>query len=55
MRANSSALVMQDRRRLGHDGRPLGIGLVPPGLEASRGGRDLGLEFLVGQFLERLQ
>ena len=35
VRANSSALFVQDRRRFGDDRRPLGIGLVPPGLEAS--------------------
>jgi hypothetical protein len=31
-------LRMHDRRGLGHDDRALGIGLVPPGLEAGRGG-----------------
>ena len=35
--------------------RPLGIRLAPPDLVAGRGGRNLALEFLVGEFLERLQ
>ena len=46
---------MQQRRRFGHDGCTLGVGLVPPGFEASLGGRDLGLEFLVREFLECFQ
>ena len=36
-------------------GRSLGEGLVPPGLEAGRGGCKRRLELLVGEFLERLQ
>ena len=46
---------MQDRRRFGQDGCPFGIRLVAPSFEASLGGRDLGLEFLVREFLERFQ
>ena len=42
-------LCVHERRRLGDDDRPLGIALVPPGLEAGRGGRELGFELLVGQ------
>ena len=48
-------LRMHDRRCLGHDDRALGIGLVPPGLEAGCGGRDLGLELFVSQFIELFQ
>ena len=46
---------MHDRRGLGDDDRALGVGLVPPGLEAGRGGGDLGLELLVGELVELLQ
>ena len=48
-------LRMQNLCRLGHDDRALGIGLVPPSLEAGRRGRKLGLELLVGQFIELFQ
>jgi hypothetical protein len=34
---------------------PLSICLVAPGFEAGRGGRKSALEFLVSEFLERLQ
>ena len=46
---------MQQRRGFSHDDGPIGVRLVPPGVEARLGRRELGLEFLVGQFLEFLQ
>ena len=48
-------LRMHQGGGFGDDVAPLGVCLVPPGLEAGRGGRDLALELLVGQFLELLQ
>ena len=48
-------LRMHDRRCLGDDDRALGIRFVPPGLKTGFGGRDLGLELFVSQFIELFQ
>src|ERR1700722_14066626 len=46
---------MEKSGSLRHYDRPIGIRLVPPGVEASLGGGEPGLKFLIGQFLEFTQ
>ena len=48
-------LFVHEGRRSRDNFRPFAIRLAPPDLVAGRGGRNLALEFLVGEFLERLQ
>ena len=47
--------VVHERRRLGDDHGALGVGLEAPGFVTLRGGRDLGLELLVGDLFEALE
>jgi hypothetical protein len=48
-------LCMHDRCCFSHDDRSIGISLIPPGLKASCGVGDLGLELFVRQLFELLQ